>query len=482
MNGLAALSRLGVLMVLAVSAVASLAGAQGFRPGLGQAKELIDGGSIRQVTPPRNSEESLTYTIPPEMPKSLLTELPDRPFKPVDPPPRSLVWWKLPFYTALGLPRDMVDATIGALAKLSLVSVLVYPVYEVVPTQCLFRDPRDWHRWDAHKNKNEHGYYDGASWGWFPSAHQWGLTHESERKLRKYKDYNHALKEELRERNVEIEAYNQGIESYKRDARREALAALQTGNGREAALRMVPYYNVYPLDEGAFALFVASLALYRPDGPEWVGPLLCYELNDAQPGLLAQAEEVLTKTVGRFPEHAALAETLIYTRLLMGGGEDAHRAALALLDRRPADARCQLLVYETALSSNLGANAQAALGGIDAQSLNERDYTLALARLRLLTGEYLSAHQALAAMREATPDDAYVNYYLGCAELMRAQSEDAYLEGFAHSFDLLERAALMAPGPALRLRAGQALSYARGLGKRAEGRPELFSIPELLSR
>ncbi|OPZ06646.1 MAG: hypothetical protein BWZ08_02236 [candidate division BRC1 bacterium ADurb.BinA292] len=468
-------------LLLMTGLLAPRGSAQDFDPPLGHAAEMIDGGTVARVEIPTQAAELQTYPMPTEYPRQLLQEVPGRPFRPVDPPPQAFAWWKVPFYVALGLPRDLVDGFVGGLAKVPIISpVFVFPAYELVPTQIVFRDPRDWHRWPAGPNRHDHGYYKGNSWGWFPSAHMWKFHYTSERKLERNRAYNERLQAELRDRNREIETHNQLIENRKREARREALRAIEAGDGREAALRMIPYYQAYPLDEGAFALFATALAIYAPEGPEWVKPLLWYELNAAQPLPLTQAETQLALAREQHPERASLAEALIYVRLLLGEPRDALVVAAEHLTREPDDARRRRLVLETALSADDLATARQVYQALDSSTLETTDAALIRARMDLLAGDYRGAQQLLRIMHQEHPEDAYVSYYLGIAELQLALYEPAYPEGFEQAFDLLEQAVLRAPNAALRVRAGQTLAYARGLGSEIEEEPELFQLPGMV--
>ena len=147
--------------------------------------------------------------------------------------------------------------------------VVIYPIYEVIPLQAVIRDPRDWHFWPGIRNSLGHGMIDSDGWGWFPSAHSWQFEYVSESKLRDYHEYNEELTEDLNRLNREIELENQRISGSLRQARRIAFDAIDRGDGQEALSRMLPYWSHHDLDQGAFALFITSLALYAEDGSGW---------------------------------------------------------------------------------------------------------------------------------------------------------------------------------------------------------------------
>jgi hypothetical protein len=331
---------------------------------------------------------------------------------------------------------------------------------------------------------------DSNGWGWFPSAHSWHFTYSSPRKARNYQLYNEKLQKQLAEENRKIDVYNLGISARTREARAKAFEAIRAGNGREAALRMIAYHQVYPLDEGAFALYVTSLALYLPVGPEWVGPVLWSSLNSAQPRSLGEAEKLLAGAVKDFPNRAALGETLIYTQLLLGKEKTALATAQSLLGNKPDDPLRQRLVFETALAARDAQAAQAALLSIEARPIDPSiDQASAQAarqsmqvRLQLLRGEIEPARKTLADLYARQPEDAYLNYYLGVADLLAAQGEKEPSGDFKRALPLIEKASLLAPGPALRTRATEALSYVRGVVAGITEKPEIFAVPTPASK
>ncbi len=463
------------LCVLLCSLILVSAARADFSPELGQAREVIDQGRTAQAQLPANAPELTTYPLPSERPLPLLPELPDKPLRQVSPQPESRAWWKYPFYVVLGLPRDLVDGGFGFVSNWPFFNIpFVYLPYEVLPAQALARDPRDWHHWPGRRNKNGHGMIDSESWGWFPSWHQWHFTYPSQRKLRKNRDWNESVQNELRNRNKELEAANMVIATRQQEARQAALTAIEAGNGREAALRMIPFYQGYKLDEGAFALFVTALAVYQPSAPEWVQSLLWQELKGAQGRYLEQAEKLLLETLAKQPKNQSLAETLIYVRLLLNKNSLALALANAFAASQPDDPRAQRLVFETALAAGQQVAAQNAAKNLHSDNWPQADWALLQSRLRLAAEDPQGAIALLEPLRRAEPENPYPNYYLGAANLMLADRHEQPAANYQRAFELLEQASLQGQHQPIGVRASRALAYARAMAGGIKEKPELF--------
>jgi hypothetical protein len=451
---------LAAMALLAGRAVAQNA----FQPDLGMAPELIDGGKIVDVTIPPGAAELLAHPMKTEPLQALLVEVPRQPFRKVDPPPLAHAWWKYPIYVAVGLPRDLADGFFGLLAYPPVINILDYAAYEVVPTQVFLRDPRDWHNWTGNRNRKGHGFYDGNAWGFFPSGNTWTFVKPSPKKIAAAEAYNEKLRRRLLELNGTIEQHNHAIAARKLEARGAAMRAIQEGDGGEAVRRMIPYFMAYPLDsEGAFALLVTGLALYAPEGPSWTAPMLWKRLADAQPIPLQQAEDLMAATAERAPGAPILNEALIYVALLRGEDGKAKATADACLRRKPNDPRLRRLALETALTAHDAVAARAAYKSLDVEQLQTWDREVLAARMELFEGRIDQAQRRLAQLQAATPENACLNYCLGCAELLQAEKRSTALRGYQATFKHLELAALQAEHPALRQRASAALAYARSL-------------------
>jgi hypothetical protein len=470
-----------ILALLTWLGLTPLAPAQTFQPELDQALEMIDGDLTLPVQPPPDAAELTASPAPAEQPQMLLTEIPGRPFLTVDPPPRALAWWKFPFYAALGAPRDLIDTIAGGFSYVPIISpVIVYPVYELVPTQIFFRDPRDWHRWDANQNRNGHGYYDGQSWGWFSSYNQWEFTYESKGKLRRWEARNEQLRTELNERNRGIEQANQTLARKKREARQETLTAIEAGNGAAATRRIAGYWKAEPLDEGTFALWVTALALYKPQGPEWAGPVLWSDLSAAQPRGLIQARRLMGRILEKYPDRTDLSLALIYTDLLLGETGRALKTGQAALAAKPADAALQRLIFELALADADAARARAAFDALAAAAAPQSSDRAAMeGRLALLEDKPADARRILEPLHAAQPDSPYFDYYMGCVELAEGIADAQGQAHFKTGLELIEHAALQAAHPGLRNRAGKALAYVRGAAGGGEKEENTLLPPKL---
>jgi tetratricopeptide (TPR) repeat protein len=435
-----------------------------FSPDLGMPFELIDGGIIQEINVPPDAEELNRYPLPLSGTRELLSEVPHKPFREVSPPPRSREWWKYPVYLVLGFPRDALDTVMGVMAHVPIVSPLaVYPVYEVIPTQAVFRDPRDWHDWPGARNSRGHGMVDSESWGWFPSARSWKFDHVSEAELQEYHEQNELLTGELNRLNREIEVENQRVSGLLRQARRIALDAVSKGDGGEALSRMLPYWYHHDLDQGAFALFITSLGLYAEEGPDWPRPLLWKELSRATTGELVRAESVLARTHERFPTHPVLAEALIYIQLHLGKNDAAVETAEIDYQAQPAMSSSPMMVFETAMSAQDTQMATEAWNRTREFEMGDDVRQLGMARLEMIRGHPDEMSQLVKELLSRDSENPYLYYFLGVAELELALGGDYRRAAFETAFEHLEKAAFTAPGYALRTRAGKALSYARTL-------------------
>lgn len=442
-------------MLLALAGSAPHAWSADFKPNLGQAKEIIAGREIERAAIPDTAPERGVYLIPEEHPRQILTALPGQPFRPMTPMPLARAWWKYPLYAVAGLPRDLIDTLAGGLNFVPLVNIpVVMGGYELVPTQFLIRDPRDWHQWPGTRmNARGHGPIDGDSWGWFPSLRSWQFSYPSQTLARENELYNKQLKDQLDAENQKIETENARLEARLRDARTRALEAIGAGNGREAALRMIGFSGNYPLDEGGFALFTTALALFASEkAPEWVAPVLWGELEYAQPRMLAEAEKMLASTARQQPDRTALSEALIYIRLTLGRNQGAADAAQALLKERPTDPYRQRLVFETALENGDGILARKTREAMSPISYDEPTRQLMDLRLILQGGDAGPAVEPLARLQSQHPDDPYYAYYLGCAKLLLAQKLENPAATYQQGAALLNRSFELPSCPPMRLR------------------------------
>lgn len=487
-------------------------GAQEFNPDLSQTLEWLAPPVDIAAQVPLDAPERSTYPMPAEEPGTILDELPGRPFHQLDPPPQSVAYWKYPIYVVFGLPRDLVDSVFGFFSYWPIVNIpLVAIPYEIVPTQAIMRDPRDWHRWPGTTNKRGHGFFpakrrvrdartwegerhepeksdEGAwmmneNWGFFPTARSMKFTYASNRKIRRLIDENDRLRQELEETNRQINQRNREITERRQAARQAALAAIDAGEGREATSRMLPYHAAYPTDEAAQALLVNGLALYSDSGPDWVRPFLFQNLATATPRVLGQSETLLRKTMSDFPSSLGTTEALVYIQTRLGNIGQALATAKAGYNVAPDNPMRARLLFETALAARATENAARALASIEQNARDMADLPMMRLRFDLLDGREVIARDRFAELAQTRPEDAYFQYYLGVAELASLEKTDTPEKSIRTAFDALERAALSAPTRALRERAGAALNFARTLAaEQGERRPRredtgFFNLP-----
>jgi hypothetical protein len=272
-----------------------------------------------------------------------------------------------------------------------------------------------------------------------------------------------------------IEAANTELDARLRDTRSRALTAIQAGNGREAAYRMIAYRHTYPLDEGGFALFATAMALYVADGPDWVAPVLWSELEFAQPRLLAEAERLLATTALQQPERTALFEALIYTRLVLGRTQGAIDAAQELLKAKSSDPYRLRLVFETAMTDRNLKLARQARQAMSLASYDAPTRQLMDIRLALLAGQAGEVAETLAGLSVQNPEDAYYAYALACARMDLARAMENPAQAYRSAAALMVQAHDLAPGPALRNRADRAATWLQSVVAGIAEKPELFT-------
>ncbi len=472
--------RLRVLMLmLAIPVLAAAVAAQPALP-LDLTAEVIGGQAPVEPRIPLDAPEVTTYPLT-GVERELLNEIPGQPPRQVDPPPQALAWWRLPFYAVLGLPRDMVDAVAGGLSFVPVLNMVVMAGYEVVPVQWVMRHHRDWHRWPGRRNDNGHGIIDSEGWGFFPSARHWRMTYPSQRAARRNQKHNEELVARLREANRGIDEHNRELAARRLEARSAAVAAIRDARpddplgsvaGREASRRMIPYYLSQRLDEGAFALLVSSLALYL-EAPRWVDELLWSELEGAQPAMLETARQLLEDVAEIYPINPRISRTLILATVLGGDSEQALTLARKHPDEtdgRPARHR---LVFETALAAGDPASAREALAQLTEYGQFANEQPLMAARLALAEDRITDAREELARLAQGEPGNPYLNYYLGVADLTLAARGEEFPASLRRAIERLERAVLLAPGPALKRRAEPALEWARTADAELARQPEL---------
>lgn len=470
--------------------------AQKFEADLSETLEWLAPAGLVEAQVPADAPERATYPMPAEQPGVILDQLPGKPFHKMDPPPQSAAWWKYPIYGVIGFPRDLIDSFFGLFSYVPLINVpLVGVIYEIVPTQAIMRDPRDWHRWPGTTNAKGHGFFPAEwrvrdpqewkdkttappklqgdyafneTWGFFPTAHSMKFTYASQSKIRRLLDENDQTRRELQEMNREIDIKNRQITERQKQARDAAIKAIDAGDGKEATSRMLPYHAAYPADEVAFALLMNSLAVYADSGPSWVRPFLFQNLADANQGRLQQSDVLIRKSAHDFPKSVGPVEALVYIQTRLLRPKDALATAEAGFNVDPKDPRRARLLFEAALMARDESKANDALAAIDRTGTPADELDLMALRLDLLAGRAANAQPQLGDLAAAKPDNAAYHYYLGVADLSVVDKVDVPEQFIKAAFDELEKAALTAPTRPLRERASRALNYARGLAA-AEG-------------
>lgn len=490
-SGSAPLMRFFSVVMFALAGAMPASPAAEFQIELGEAMDWLAPDAAMTPSVPANAPERTVYPLAPERVESLLSELPGRPFLVVDPPPTSTAYWKYPIYAVLGFPRDLVDSVFGFFSFWPIVNIpLVGVAYEIVPTQALMRDPRDWHRWPGSANRRGHGFFPSKSrtrdatawgsdqpvpvtlkgdklfnetWGWFPTAHSMSFTYTSQAKLEKYKRINERLHEELQLANAEIDTRNRAIAERQRQVRQAAVAAIDRGDGHEATARMLPYHMAYPVDDQGHALLLNALALYGDSGPEWVRPWLLHELQSVDLSVLRQAEILMEKSHKDFPASHTLAEALVFANSRRGDYGRALATARAAFESDPTSARRARLLFEAGAGARDKATVASAISTMRSIGVDEAELRVLSLRQRLLEGKAADARPELTSLVQGHPENPYYRYYLGCAEIETIEEAKVPEAAMQSAMTELERASLTAGTRPLQERAGRALTYVRSL-------------------
>lgn len=472
--------RAALLAFAATMLAAAPLAAQSFEPDLGQTLDWLESARPGEARVPADSYELTRHPIANDPIYLPLDEVPGKPFNVVDPPPLKRAYYKYPFYLALGLPRDLVDATVGFVGFIPIVNLPIVGIgYEVVPTQVLFRDYRDWHGYGGTRNKNGHGWIDSDGWGWFPNYNQTRWESVDKGKLERYEAENAVLSAELQGLNREIDAHNDAILARQKTARDYAMYSLQQGQPREAVAWILPAHNAYPLDEEIQGVLVASLATYADDAeaPEWVEPLLWEKLTASLSRVQRASEARLTELHAAKPEAASVARALVYIKTVMGDRKGALAVAAASYQQDTTDPDRARLYFEAAMTARDPEQALAAFKTIESahperagvelleHQLTEFEDGLEIMRVRmgLLIGEAAPVHDLMKARVRRAPADPYNHYYLGCTVLSLAANAPSPGPRFATAGAHFEQASLLANNRPLRVRSDVALSYVRSL-------------------
>lgn len=458
----------------------SPAAAQAFEPDLGQTLDWLQSSEPGDPDVPADAYEVTRHSMADEPIFLPLEEVPGKPFHDIDPPPTKTAYYKYPVYAVLGFPRDLVDGLFGLIGFVPFVNLPVTGVaYEVVPTQILFRDYRDWHGWGGTRNKNDHGWIDSESWGWFPNYNQTKFELVNERKLEQWRAENAELASELQSMNQRIDAHNQAIRSRQETARDYALYWMDNGDPREAVSWILPAHRAYPLNEEIQGVLVASLALYAedPDAPDWVEPLLWQKLTHALSRVERASESRLEALFEKHPAAWSPARALVYIKTHMAETGEALQIAEAAFNVDPADPDRARLYFEAAMTSREPEKAAVALesleasyrqrAGIDilADQIGEPRDGMEMLRLRLalLNDQAPQVRETLVAKTERSPSNAYYHYYLACSELAMTQIDINLAERAAMAGSHFEKASLLADNDPLRVRSQVALTFLRSL-------------------
>ncbi len=439
-----------------------------FDPDLGETMDWLAGKAASPdappIQPPANAPDLTRHPLTAETPRELLSQIPGRPFHDLSSPPRTAAWWKYPIYAVVGFPRDAMDSVFGFVGFWPIFNVGFVGVgYELVPTQVLLRDPRDWHHWPGRRNKNGHGWIDSDGWGWFPTLHQMKFTYESKRKLARYQAENEKLTAELQELNRQIEIANHALADRQKAARTSAVEAIDKGDGAEAVAWALPLHLAYPENETAHAILLNALALDGDAGPEWVRPCLWGHLSKSGLRVLKQAETLLAKTQKDFPKSNTTTEALVFIQTRLGEVDKAQETARTWFQAASTDPRRARLYLETALAARDGKRAADAFGALESAAPKSEDLAALRFRLALLNGKAPDIRPALVELLAKNPENAYYRYYMGCVELAAVESADDPEDTIHSAVTELERASLNAETTPLLERAGKALGYARAL-------------------
>ncbi|HBF35472.1 TPA: hypothetical protein DDW35_12995 [Candidatus Sumerlaeota bacterium] len=269
--------------------------------------------------------------------KPQLKELPGEPFLDVDKTPRQRVWWKYPVYAVVGAPRDLVDGFFGGVGKLPLFNLpLTGVMYEVVPTQVVFRHWSDTHRWLGLRNHNAHGWIDSEEWGFFSNAHNMGLTREDIAEKERRTKQNVVLQAKLKETNQSIIDQNRAAETKREALLAEAMASFQKRDFRDAARRLHFLVKVDPLNQSARSLLAASLIALPADATSdgWKRMMISRLLQTHSQGMMMEIKQSLLPLVA-LPDTRTNALTyLVWINARLGNLKEARETAMAL--RTPA--------------------------------------------------------------------------------------------------------------------------------------------------
>lgn len=450
-----------------------------FEPDLAETLEWLSGGPSDVAVIPASAPARTLHPMPAIAIEAPLASVPGKPFHVLDPPPTSKAYYKVPIYLALGLPRDLIDGVFGFIGFVPLLNLPVVGVgYELIPTQALVRDPRDWHRWGGRRNKNGHGFIDSDGWGWFPTAHSVKFTVASKRKLRKYQKENEGLYLELQGLNRTFAERNKAIEDRKDSAAELARYELSAGNAKAAVERILPYRIAYPRDRRAHAILLASLSLAADRGSlGWAGPYLWQDLSAISLRDLRAAEKEIESVFERFPSALLPARALVFTKTRLGKRASAMDVARQSYDHDPLDWDRVRLVFETALSAGDVAQAQDSFLRLE-RIYRDRSDTPVLSeklglgedgldrfrwRLAIFEGNFPYAREGLSLRIVEDPTNPYYHYYLGCAELGALEEEENFSAVARAALGRFERAFMASPNAPLRRRSEIALNYTRAL-------------------
>lgn len=450
--------------------------AQSFDPDIGEPLQWLiraDGDPSAEVRIPVDSLELTRHRFDPGRIEEPREELHGRPKHDLSVTPRARHGWKYPAYAVFGLPRDLLD---GAFGVIGFVPVLNLPItgglYEVIPTQYLFRDWRDVHRWGGRRNANGHGWIDSDGWGWFPTANSMEFTYEDTAELERRKNENAEIDAELLELNRRLDQSNREVLERRRNIRNSASNAIAEGKGEEAVSLILPYHLELPNDENAAALLVNALAVYGDTGPDWVRPYLWRKILDLKPRVVAQAEATLVNTLQRRDAARTVAEALVFISTRQEEFLEAAERARVSHEADPKDPRRKRLLFESALLALDEDLAGGTLTEIRALDPRAADIPLMEIRLAIISGDAAGAKASLAGRISDSPGDPHLHYYLACAELVLLPESDSPEINISQALDELERATLLATTDVLRLRLGRALSFTRGLIGGLDGIPE----------
>ncbi|MBN1868634.1 hypothetical protein JW916_15240 [Candidatus Sumerlaeota bacterium] len=350
-------------------------------------------------------------------------------------PPVRHHWHNMVLYAVGGAPRDLIDMLFGLAGRVPIVNIgITGAMYEVVPSQVLFRHWDSWHRWPGHANRHGEGWIDAECWGFFSNLRYMTFASVNKRKLEAWRAYDARVDEAMAKRNAEIEKENERAIRARSDLLETTLPLYRSGKYQAVVQRLAPYVEIEPSDRRARAMLAASLAALAPRIAErqWAEEFLGEQIRSASKEILVAMKEELKTLAKRDPAQPEPLFWLVWIDTRLRSYGEAIDAAERLVETAPGSVTWLRLRFESAIESGVPKWIEEAARAIEETAGRGAEASVhARGRQALADGRPDEAIATYEHLTRTLPTHGRYHYLLGMALIEKGKQTGRYEKGRA---------------------------------------------------